>query len=142
MLGLGFEQLLMQTASTGNASIDSAIAVIVAVAAIAGVVAPFLKLYAKTKTLGQYVDTFSQKTTENEEAMKRLAMAARGAVPELDDKLKEYEVPLADLERRVEAAKEQIEYFRDKIPTSSQASSITELPREKSKINLKLKKRH
>ena len=133
--------LLMQVQSTGNATIDSAIAVVVAVAAIAGVIAPFLKLYAKTKTLGQYVDTFSQKTAENEEAMKRIAMAARGAVPELDAKLKEYEVPLADLERRVEAARDQIEFFRDKIPVNSQASSITQLPREKAKINLKLKKR-
>ena len=138
---LGFEQLLMQTASTGNASIDSVIAIVSAIAIIAGIAGPYLKLYGRTKKAGQYLDTFAQKTAENEEAMKRLAMAVRGAYPELDEKLKEYEIPLADLERRVDAAKEQIEFFRDKIPVNSQASSVTELPREKAKLNLKLKKR-
>lgn len=131
-----FQNIIMQIQSTGNATIDSAIAIIAAIGIIAGIAAPYLKLNARTKTLGQYADTFSQKSAENEETMKRLALAARGAVPELDAKLKEYEIPLADLERRVEAAKSQLEYFRNKLPSASQAASIRELPREKIKAKL------
>lgn len=131
----GLESLLMQV-STGNATIDSAIAIIASIGVIAGIVAPYLKLNAKTKTLGQYADTFAQKTAETEEAQKRIAMALRGAVPEIDARLKEYEIPLADLERRVEAAKSQLEYFRNKLPSTSQAASIRELPREKIKAKL------
>lgn len=127
----GLESLLMQVASgTGSASLDSIVAIVVAVASIAGVAAGLLKQNAKTNTIGQYIDTFAQKTLEQEENMKRFGRASRAAVPELDAKLKEYEIPLSNIEKRIEATQEQIEFFRGKTASGSHADTAHDLPRE------------
>ena len=135
----GFENLLMQAAAatTGNASLDSVLVIVSAIGIIAGIAAPYLKMYARTKTLGQYVDTFAQKTAEHEENMYRFGKAARTAVPELDGELKKYEVPLSSIEKRVVGAKDQLEYFRKKTPDNQHASSLPDLPRESVKVDLK-----
>lgn len=132
--------LLMQAAtSTGNAALDSVIAIIVSVGIIAGIAAPYLKkLNGRVATIGQYADTFAQKTGENQEEMYRALSAARSVVPELDAALKKYEVPLSKVEQRVETAAQQLEFFRDKkVP---QAANISELPRENFRVDIK--KRH
>lgn len=129
------------TTTTGNAALDSVVAIIVAVGIIAGVAAPILKRFSgRLNTVGQLADTFSQKTGENTEEMYRALAAARSVVPELDAALKKYEVPLSKIETRVETAAEQLDYFRDKIPQSAHASSVTSLPRENFKVDIK--KRH
>jgi predicted nucleic acid-binding Zn-ribbon protein len=125
-----FEWMLMQLASTGNASMDSVVAIVVAAASIATVIGGLLKQNAKTNTVGQYIDTFGQKTLEQEENMKRALLAARSAVPELDEKLKAYKVPLSTIEERIEKAQEQIEFFRTKTGSKAQAASLKDLPRE------------
>lgn len=133
----GLEQLLMQVASTGSASMDSIVAIVIAVASIAGVVGGLLKQNAKTNRVGQYIDTFAQKTLEQEENMKRGFMAASAVSPELKEQLKKYDVPLADIEKRIEAAQAQLEFFRGKLPDKSQAESVTELPREHNVVKIK-----
>lgn len=125
-----FASILMQVAGgTGNASLDSIVAIIVAGASIATVVAGLLKQNAKTRNIGQYIDTFAQKTLEQEENMKRFGQASRAAVPELDAELKKFEVPLSNIEKRIEATQEQIEFFRGK-KSVPQAAELSELPRE------------
>ena len=124
-----FATILMQVAGTGNASLDSIVAIIVAGASIATVVAGLLKQNAKTRNIGQYIDTFAQKTLEQEENMKRFGQASRAAVPELDAELKKFEVPLSNIEKRIEATQEQIEFFRGK-KSVPQAAELSELPRE------------
>ena len=126
--------VLMQIAGTGSASMDSVVAIIVAGASIASVIGGLLKMNSKTNTAGQYLDTFAQKTLEQEENMKRALLAARSAVPELDDKLKQYEVPLSAIEKRVEAAQEQLEFFRQKTSKKAHADSVTDLPRENVRV--------
>ena len=125
---IDFATILMQVAGTGNASLDSIVAIIVAGASIATVVGGLLRQNSKTRVIGQYIDTFAQKTLEQEENMKRFGQATRAAVPELDNELKKYEVPLSNIEKRIEATQEQVEFFRGKkVP---QAADLTDLPRE------------
>ena len=127
----GLENLLMQVATTtGSASMDSVVAIVVAVASIATVVGGLLKSNAKTNVIGQYIDTFAQKTLEQEENMKRFGRASRAAVPELDVELKKYEIPLANIEKRVESTQEQVNFFRGKTSKKAQAASVSDLPRE------------
>jgi hypothetical protein len=129
----------MQAPTTGNAAMDSAVAIISAIAIIAGIAAPYLKMRKETAQIGQMADTFAQKTAENTEEMYRALKAARSVVPELDEALKKYETPLSKIENRVETAAEQLEFFRNKTPGRTQASNVAELPRENFKVDLKKK---
>lgn len=123
--------------STGNPALDSVIAIVASVGIIAGIAAPYLKkLSGRVSVIGQYADTFSQKTAENQEEIYRALSAARSVVPELDSALKKYEVPLAKVEQRIVTAKDQIEFFREKTPDKSLAKSVHELPRENFKVDL------
>ena len=134
---LGLENFLMQVAtSTGSASMDSVVAIVVAIASIATVVGGLLKANVKTNRIGQYIDTFGQKTLEQEENMKRGFMAINAVSPELKEQLKKYDIPLADIEKRVEAAQAQLEFFRGKLPAKAQAASVSELPRENFKTRI------
>jgi hypothetical protein len=140
MFMFGLESLLMQatTTSTGNPALDSVIAIVVAVGIVAGIAAPYLKkLNGRVATIGQYADTFSQKTAESQDEMYRALGAARSVIPELDAALKKYEVPLSKIEKRVETAADQLEYFREKIPDKSLAKSVDDLPRESFKVDLR-----
>lgn len=134
-----FTNLLMQAPTTGNAAMDSAVAIISAIAIIAGIAAPYLKMRKETAKIGQYADTFAQKTAENQEEMYRALSAARSVVPELDAALKKYETPLSKVENRIETAASQLEFFRNKLGSNSKAENIVELPRENFKVDLKKK---
>lgn len=135
----GFESILMQVASdTGNAALNSVVSIVISVGVIAGVLAPILKKFGgRLNVVGQYADTFAQKTVENQEEMYRALAAARTVVPELDDALKKYEAPLAKAEKRIVTGAEQIDLFREILSKSAQASARTDLPRENFKVDLK-----
>ena len=125
--------MIMQT-STGSPEADSIVAIIIAVAAIAGVAAEFLKRMDKTKKLGQMLDTFSQKGVENEEMMYRVASALRTAVPEIDDHLKKYGADLAYMKNRVTTGSEQLEILRALVLKEKERARQVEMPRESTSV--------
>ena len=126
---------MMKQATTGSPELDSIVSIVLAVGAIAGVIGTFMSQFQKTKHMGQMLDTFSQKTVENEEVIRRGLTAVNEAVPEVTSGLKKYGADLEYINQRVTKGKEQLEFFRDvAVKGSSRADNVTELPREDKKV--------
>lgn len=127
LMNLG--NMLMQT-STGSTEIDSIVGIVLAVAAIAGVIGSFFKLFEKTHKYGVMMDTFSQKTVENEEMLRRVGSAVVETVPEIEPHLKKHGAELAYLEERINKGRGQLELTRDLALKLKDRASSTQMPRE------------
>lgn len=131
MMNLG--TMIMQT-STGNSDIDNIVAIILAVAAIAGVAGSFFKMFDKSKKVGAMLDTFSQKTVENEEMMYRVGSAVRTVIPEIEEPLKKHGADLTYLKSRVTTGAEQLELLRALALKEKERARSVNMPRESTPV--------
>ena len=136
LIGQAFINLgnLIQQTTTGSTELDSVVSIILAIAAIAGVIGTFIKQVNKDSKLGQYMDTFSQKTVENEEMLRRVGAAVTDTIPEIKDPLKKYGADLLYLEDRVEKGQRQLELMRDLALKQKERAAAVDMPREKQTV--------
>lgn len=126
---VNFGTMLQQT-TTGSTEIDSIVSIVLAVAAIGGVIATFMKMVPSFHKYGVMMDTFSQKTVENEEMLRRVGTAVVEVIPEVKDPLKKYGADLAYLEERVIKGQGQLELTRDLALKLKDRAHSTQMPRE------------
>jgi hypothetical protein len=122
--------MVMQT-TTGSPELDSVISIVISVGIIAGVVGKFLMLRSDTHKYGQMLDTFSQKTVENEEMMKRIGKAVVETIPEVKEPLKKYGAEIEYMEKRTTVGADQLTTLRDIVlPKDSQRATAANIQRE------------
>ena len=121
----------LQQSSTGNTQIDSIVSIVLAVGAIGGVAASVVKSVNKDSRLAVMLDTFSQKSVENEEIIRRVAKAVVDVVPEVEEPLKKHGADLKYQEERVVKGNGQLAALRDlSIKDKERAKHLVQLPRE------------
>ena len=91
LIGQAFINLgtFLQQTTTGSTPVDNIVSIVLAVASIAGVIGAFMKMTPAFRKYGIMVDTFSQKTVENEEMLRRVGAATAEMFPEIKDLSKE-----------------------------------------------------
>jgi len=127
MMSLG--TMIMQT-STGNSEVDSIVAIVIAVAAIAGTVGSFLKMFERFRKQGQMIDTFSQKVVESDEMLRRVGNSVVTMIPELEPELKKQGASLDYLKTRVTTGAEQMAILRALALKEKERAKHLDMPRE------------
>lgn len=125
----------LQQATTGNVEIDNIVSIVIAIAAIAGVIGSVLKSVNKDSKLGQMLDTAFQKSVENEEMLYRIGGAVVTAIPEVEEPLKKHGAGLDYLKKRVTVGAEQLQTLRDiALPKDSERAKSVEMTREEKTV--------
>lgn len=105
-------------------------AIVMAVAAIAGVIGTFISHNDKLKKYGVYMTTFGQKTVEQEGNFAALGNAVLESNPEAKKYLEDrYGAQVAELRRRAEVAEAQLKKLSPTIPEKAQADNKDYIPR-------------
>lgn len=136
LIGQAFVSMgtFLQQATTGSPELDSIVSIVIAVAAIGGVIAEILKRSEKTRKYGQMIDTFAQKTVENEEMLYRGMAAVKTAIPEIEEPLKKHSATLETLKNRTTVGAEQLEILRALALGDKERAKTVEMPREKEPV--------
>jgi hypothetical protein len=136
LIGQAFINLgtfLMQT-TTGSTPVDNIVSIVLAVASIAGVIGAFLKMVPSFRQYGVMMDTFSQKTVENEEMLRRVGAATAEMVPEIKESLKKHGADLEYLAERTTAGAGQLELLRNQTLGRKARANAVSMPRESKKV--------
>lgn len=116
-----FEAVIMQAAESSVES--NAVAVILALASIAGIIGKIILDRSQDSKVGKYLTTFGQKTAEQQDELYILASALKAGSPEavkyLDEK---YGKNVEYFRRRAEAAEAQLSKLGQKVPDNMQAN--------------------
>ncbi len=124
----------LQQTTTGSTPVDSIVSIVLAVASIAGVIGAFMKMVPSFRKYGVMVDTFSQKTVENEEMLRRVGAATQEMFPEIKDVLKKHGAELEYLAERGTAGAGQLELLRNQTLDRKSRANAVSMPRESKKV--------